>query len=110
MVLIHRRTGETPLHYAARKGSKEIVKILLEKGADTTVMCQDGSVSEIASNSGFKDIVALVESFAAKKRKSQKPYKFNLFNTGIKGNEDTLKELIYDIEIGKSILSSHLIT
>jgi ankyrin repeat protein len=34
--------GETPLHYASRKGNQEIIKILTENGADTSVIREFG--------------------------------------------------------------------
>ncbi|MCC6697008.1 MAG: ankyrin repeat domain-containing protein [Candidatus Hydrogenedentes bacterium] len=34
--------GQTPLHYAARTNNKEIIELLLEKGADPGIMNDEG--------------------------------------------------------------------
>ena len=41
--------GETPLHWAARLGHVEIVKLLVSSGADVNVVGQDGTPSSVAS-------------------------------------------------------------
>ena len=37
--------GQTPLHYAAFNGHSEIVKLLIDRGADTSITDNDGTTA-----------------------------------------------------------------
>ncbi|MDE6128049.1 MAG: ankyrin repeat domain-containing protein, partial [Lachnospiraceae bacterium] len=54
-------TGSAPLHYACKKGYRDIVKMLLEKGADVTQI-SNTSVTPLhmAAVSGNKEIIKLL--------------------------------------------------
>jgi ankyrin repeat protein len=54
-------SGRTALHVAATHGRTEIVRLLLQKGADPNARDQDGSAPiDEAAWRGFRDIVALL--------------------------------------------------
>ena len=92
------KSGETPLHFAARRGTKRIVKYLLEKGCDFCIVGDFGSPAEAAANANHPDIVSLFYHHAKSKRtrsksqSSEKPTKIS--------EEDILKELHYLVELG----------
>lgn len=51
----------TPLAYAVTRGRTEIVRLLLERGADTTVRSPDGTIlREIATNAGHAEIAGIL--------------------------------------------------
>jgi len=51
----------TPLAYAVTRGRTEIVRLLLERGADTTVRSPDGTIlREIAANAGHAEIAGIL--------------------------------------------------
>merc|ERR1712224_188549 len=58
--------GETPLHWACKTGSKEIVKLLLKEGASITVHDGDGNTPlHWAAEYDNKSIVSLLYSYGA---------------------------------------------
>jgi len=53
--------GNTPLYYASKKGARDIVKILVEKGADINLANNYSSTPlHIVSQAGNKEIVAIL--------------------------------------------------
>jgi len=55
----------TPLHHAVYEGHEEIVKVLLERGADPTIRDVDNEdVRNIAVRAGHVNIVAILEQFS----------------------------------------------
>ena len=57
----------TPLIIAAKNGNAEIVRLLLEKGADVNVKTDSGKTALIhAKNEGHTDIVEMLEKAGAK--------------------------------------------
>ena len=54
------RTGETPLHFAARNGSASLVKLLLVKGADPTITSEEGTACDIAVKYNMKEVVDVI--------------------------------------------------
>ena len=42
--------GETPLHYAVRARQKEMITMLMEKGADPNLRADEGTALEIAQS------------------------------------------------------------
>ena len=53
--------GGTPLYYASAKGSRDIVKLLLEAGADASIADnQSRTALHMASQAGNKDIIRLL--------------------------------------------------
>ena len=67
--------GNRPLHYAAMKGQKDIVRLLLERGADVAVKNKQGETAlDLARKKGREDVVALLEApIAKRKERSPKP-------------------------------------
>lgn len=56
--------GQTPLFYAAKRGNKELVALLLEKGADYYKTDKNGDLARnIAFRAGYKDIVEQLDGF-----------------------------------------------
>lgn len=50
--------GWTPLHWAAKRGHASIVKYLVQKGADTTLLTKKGeTAAQVSSNTGIKQIL-----------------------------------------------------
>ena len=55
--------GGTPLHYASAKGSRDIVKLLLDAGADVSIADnQSRTALHMACQSGNKDIIRIMRS------------------------------------------------
>lgn len=54
-------TGQAPIHYACQRGYRDIVKMLLDKGADANVI-SNTSVTPLhmAARSGNKEIVGML--------------------------------------------------
>jgi len=65
------RNGETALHYAARGGNTEIVKILLISGCDKTIKGIHGTALDVAQTSGSSDNVTLLKMFRVDMAKNQ---------------------------------------
>ena len=51
------RIGETALHYAVRASQKEIIQLLLEYGADTSLKSGDGTALDIASSLEIANLI-----------------------------------------------------
>jgi len=52
---------ETPLHLASSTGKLDVVRVLIEKGADIHAKCKYGDVPlHLASGSGHLDVVRLL--------------------------------------------------
>ena len=53
--------GCTALHYAARNAYYEVVRTLLQSGADTEILdCEGYSVLHVAAEVGSEDVIALL--------------------------------------------------
>ena len=53
--------GATPLHHASAKGSRDIVKLLLDAGADATIADNHSRTAlHLAAQTGNKDIIRLL--------------------------------------------------
>ena len=62
------RTVMTPLHAAALNGQKDLVLLLIEKGADIDAKARNGwTPSDVAAKWGHGDVVALLKSHGAGK-------------------------------------------
>lgn len=56
----------TPLHFAAGKGHKDVVKYLLQKGADPHAMDDDGyTAADIAGQEGQNAVATMIQEAAA---------------------------------------------
>ncbi|WP_424244706.1 ankyrin repeat protein [Elusimicrobium posterum] len=61
-------TGATPLILASMMNKKNIVQILLDAGADTSIKTEKGKTAlDYANEKGYKDIAALLQKNAKKK-------------------------------------------
>ncbi len=64
--------GFAPLHWAASRGDNEVIRYLVEKGADATVVSRSGQTTADMANgpvqriSPFPETIALLESLGAK--------------------------------------------
>ena len=61
---VHDNEGWTSLHLAAQEGKHEIVKQLLDKGADPSSKARNGQVPLHLAMNGYANIVKLLLSFA----------------------------------------------
>jgi ankyrin repeat protein len=56
------RHGWTPLHGAAHSGDRELVELLLARGADPDAKHQEGKTAlDLARESGHAEVVAILE-------------------------------------------------
>ena len=56
------RQGETALHRAALMGQVEIVKFLIDRGADLTIKCNEGRTPlDVAERKGNSEIIRLCD-------------------------------------------------
>ncbi len=55
------RFGESPLHLAVREGRIDLIRLLLDEGAETGIIGRDGSPKDIALSNKRLDIVELIE-------------------------------------------------
>lgn len=56
------KVNETPLHYASRKGYKEVIELLVKHGGDVTIAGQHGMLhnkKKQSNNDSIKSIVLL---------------------------------------------------
>eukprot|EP00012_Vannella_robusta_P006723 CAMPEP_0206201394 /NCGR_PEP_ID=MMETSP0166-20121206/11513_1 /ASSEMBLY_ACC=CAM_ASM_000260 /TAXON_ID=95228 /ORGANISM="Vannella robusta, Strain DIVA3 518/3/11/1/6" /LENGTH=805 /DNA_ID=CAMNT_0053620043 /DNA_START=36 /DNA_END=2449 /DNA_ORIENTATION=- len=60
------KIGETPLHYAVRASQKEIIQLLLEYGADTSLKSEDGTAFDMASS---LEIANLIKQYSERSNK-----------------------------------------
>jgi ankyrin repeat protein len=59
--------GRTALMFASYLGHKEVVKLLLEAGADVNTRDKDGFTAlTLASENGHKEIIELLKSYGAR--------------------------------------------
>jgi ankyrin repeat protein len=62
------KDGRTALMFASERGHKEVVKLLIEKGAGVNVKDKYGwTALKYASENGHQEIVELLKSYGAKK-------------------------------------------
>jgi ankyrin repeat protein len=55
--------GKTPAIFAARYNQAEILKVLIEKGADLTIRCDHGfTIKKYAELSNAKEVLAVLET------------------------------------------------
>jgi FOG: Ankyrin repeat len=59
--------GETPLHCAAGSGHSDVVRLLLERGADPEARDVSGRTPDsYALEAGYTEVVLLIEKFTGK--------------------------------------------
>eukprot|EP00339_Tiarina_fusa_P008981 CAMPEP_0117081440 /NCGR_PEP_ID=MMETSP0472-20121206/57397_1 /TAXON_ID=693140 ORGANISM="Tiarina fusus, Strain LIS" /NCGR_SAMPLE_ID=MMETSP0472 /ASSEMBLY_ACC=CAM_ASM_000603 /LENGTH=795 /DNA_ID=CAMNT_0004809365 /DNA_START=77 /DNA_END=2460 /DNA_ORIENTATION=- len=61
------KIGETPLHYAVRASQKEIIQLLLEYGADTSLKSEEGTPFDIASS---LEIANMIKQYSERSSKN----------------------------------------
>ncbi|KAL6057002.1 Myotubularin-like phosphatase domain [Balamuthia mandrillaris] len=61
------RNGETPLHHAARTAHKDIITMLIDQGADRSIMGQSGTPKEVAESLHLDEVTKLLETYIARK-------------------------------------------
>jgi L-ascorbate metabolism protein UlaG (beta-lactamase superfamily) len=67
--------GWTVLHYAAVRGDKSMVELLLDKGADLGVTDSDGKTSlDLAASHGHSDVAEILASRGARASKTKESY------------------------------------
>jgi ankyrin repeat protein len=66
------KTGKSPLHFAAEGGSEEVVRLLLEAGADLDYVTNGDSPLDLASQ--YPEVVSLLKSSSAR---SSRELRFN---------------------------------
>jgi FOG: Ankyrin repeat len=88
--------GNTPLYYAAQKGARDIVKLLIENGADATI-ANNQSITPLhaVSKTGNKEIITILTENGADVNATDKEGK---------------TPLIYAVSAGKSEISRQLLT
>ncbi|KAK7074366.1 hypothetical protein SK128_009451 [Halocaridina rubra] len=92
-------TGKTPLHYAAHIGHKELLKMLVDAGADINIKDEDGCTSLHAAVSVEK------ENFAQSLLKSEESRKENLIKfINVTNNvQNTHQTIIAQIDLDKTL-------
>jgi ankyrin repeat protein len=85
----------TALHYAARKGKKEIVELLINQGAQINLQNKDGYTALIlASYLGFEEIVELLVGVGAEVELKSYQERTALFCAARKGYKEIVELLI----------------
>lgn len=74
-VNITNRYGETPLHLAVRNGRAELVEMLLEHGADMTVVGGEGTPRDVALRAKLPEMMALLDKEEKRRLKALKKKK-----------------------------------
>jgi uncharacterized protein len=59
--------GITPLIHASASGRVEVVKLLLQKGADVNAKTRDGETAlKVVQKTGTKEIVEMLQTYGAR--------------------------------------------
>lgn len=87
------RYGYTPLHKACMRGNKELVSLLLDKGADIQAICYEGSTPLFLATmcSPFSDVIETLLSRGAKTNVLTKDGGTMLHAAASGGNMNTVK-------------------
>ena len=86
----------TPLIKAAMKGHLSVVSLLLEKGADTSLVASEGKTAiEMAREAGKQEVVARIVSFEESKRPDRISFHSHL--------GDRTREDIYDFSMRERV-------
>lgn len=94
------KKGETPLHFACLNGDPEIVRMLLEKGADCLMPNQENELAiHVACAEGHMEIVKIIMRICFDKRMDMMSWKDKEFNTPLhfaceSGNCEIVKLLL----------------
>jgi ankyrin repeat protein len=87
--------GLTPLDWAAMKGGKEMVGMLIEKGANVNAAKKDGETPlHTAANGGHKEIAEIMIEKGAKVDAADKNGETPLYNAAQKGHKEIVEILI----------------
>jgi len=93
--------GRTPLMLAAERGKIEVVRLLIECGADIHLTNKKGKTAVyVARERQHYDIAALLTEYSSEKRKrnenqdSKSQFREHLYKAAEDGNEETLKILL----------------
>jgi ankyrin repeat protein len=83
--------GATPLHFAALRGSQDVVEYLVGKGADQTIRNRNGETAmQVADRAGRKNVVALLSGAAAPVSAAESP----IFDAAKRGDLGTVRQLV----------------
>ncbi|ORX42663.1 ankyrin [Piromyces finnis] len=95
---IQNKDGCTPLHYACEQGNENIVKYLIEKGADTSIKNNNGRISLHCTCKAKRESVNIVKYLIEKRGLNiniKDNYRFTPIHYACyKGNENIVKYLI----------------
>ena len=99
--------GFTPLHYACQKGTRDIVSMLIDKGADACA-CSNDSVTPLhmCSRSGNKDVIRMLIEAGADLNATDRNGRTPLMAMASEGKVDAAKMLLAMLEVLNSVKQS----